>query len=381
MKTLHLASFHGNIGDNAQVNGLKYILREDLSIDLKYYCEEIRSYYHNIQKAAFDEYFIKKVNQFELFLVGGGGFFDMNFDYSITGSTLNWSENFINEIKIPIVFYGLGCNQLSDPNPKCIPKFEKFLETLANKENVLISVRNDGSKEVIEKNFPSNYGEIVYEVPDSAFHYKIKKSTKILLNPIISCNQINIGFCLAGDLINQRYHNSSTSLKSLQKEIIALLKNNMNIHIIFFSHISQDLYYAQKIAKDIPNNLKKTRIHILPCVQGEGNADSIFQIYKQCNLIISNRFHGVVVPLSMGKKCIALRDFASRKISSLVKKLNLTAFKLEVELFFEGFSDLIMVNLKNGNNISRLSDNHKKNMRRQNKLFNKKIESMLVENN
>ena len=78
MKILHVASFKGNIGDNASHMGFYKILKLHL-IDFKVKKIEIRKFYKNYKKSdalSFDDKFVESINNYDLCIIGGGGFLD-----------------------------------------------------------------------------------------------------------------------------------------------------------------------------------------------------------------------------------------------------------------------------------------------------------------
>ena len=74
-KVAHIASFKGNIGDILNHEGFYYSFDDILSnaiID-KF---EIRRFYLNASdRLYFDSSFAKKLNSYDLIILGGGGFF------------------------------------------------------------------------------------------------------------------------------------------------------------------------------------------------------------------------------------------------------------------------------------------------------------------
>ena len=70
IKILHLASFNGNIGDNASHKGLEYILNKFLK-SYKLTKIEMRNFYGTYRlkdKKSFNQDFINLVNKFDLFI-------------------------------------------------------------------------------------------------------------------------------------------------------------------------------------------------------------------------------------------------------------------------------------------------------------------------
>ena len=77
MKILHVASFKGNVGDNANHNGLRHKLASVLNVPLDYDEIEIRRFYMKYDgpdKLKFDMKFAELANQYELVIIGVGNF-------------------------------------------------------------------------------------------------------------------------------------------------------------------------------------------------------------------------------------------------------------------------------------------------------------------
>ena len=100
MKIIHLASFNGNVGDMINHIGFYNNIRKYVTSDITIKQIEIRNYYRSWNEAAFDQNFIDMVNDGDLFVVGGGDFFRIEWDYSLTGTTFNIQ----NELLIKLIF-------------------------------------------------------------------------------------------------------------------------------------------------------------------------------------------------------------------------------------------------------------------------------------
>lgn len=100
---LHIASFSGNIGDVINHYGFYKSFNIDESHIEKI---EIRRFYRNCvgaDKLNFDERLIDKINSKKVLILGGGGFFDVYWNESLTGTTFDMSQKFLDKIKIPVL--------------------------------------------------------------------------------------------------------------------------------------------------------------------------------------------------------------------------------------------------------------------------------------
>src|SRR5699024_7456701 len=108
IKVLHIASFNGNIGDNANHNGLRKNLERYLNRNFNFTEIEMREFYQSWNLRDFNtETFIELCNKNELVIIGGGNFFELKWDYSYTGTTINLSNDTLEKINTPILFFGL----------------------------------------------------------------------------------------------------------------------------------------------------------------------------------------------------------------------------------------------------------------------------------
>lgn len=132
LKVLHLASFNGNIGDNANHNGFYHLFKKNITKNVEFDQLEMRRFYFSWDDRKFDESFVKEVNQYDLLVIGGGNFFDITWPDSATGTTLDLKKSILDKIKTPIFFnaLGLGYGIDKDFNQKAVNKFDDFLSII-----------------------------------------------------------------------------------------------------------------------------------------------------------------------------------------------------------------------------------------------------------
>ena len=327
MKILQLASFSGNVGDNAHVAGLRNSLKHHLGSDLTFQNMEIRCFYKSWNEAHFDHEFAKEVNQYDALIIGGGGIFDMNFPYSVTGTTIDLPNEILDSIQVPVIFYGLGCNQLQDPAKECIVKFRAFLDKVLTENKCLVSVRNDGSLEVIEKYVGHSYSERIHEIPDPGFFFQLDDAYTGMYDSLLKKGEHYMGLCIAGDEAQSRYGDKEHFVIEMGKALQTILKGNPDLNLVFFPHIYQDIAIIYGILKHLPDPTRRLKTLMAPCFQGLHAEQHIFSLYKKCDLVVSNRFHGIVVPVTLGIPSIAFCDLATRKVNKLIEKINLPEYK------------------------------------------------------
>lgn len=360
INALHIASFNGNIGDNANHNGFRRRLLETLNREVSFTNLEMREFYQswNLRNFNSDE-FIELCNNHDLVIIGGGNFFELKWDYSHTGTTINISEETLNRIKTPILFHGVGCDIAKGASKNAIEKFKNFLNQITNDEKILVSVRNDGSYETIKNLYGDVFDKKIYRVPDGAFFME----TKTFDFPEVSNVYKSIGINVVSDMKEIRFDTSKPGhisyndfIESLGNLLNKFLKKTDNYQIILFPHIYSDLIAIYDLINRIEDRYRRTRIVVAPCLTGEGSEEYIFGLYKKCEFIMGMRFHSNVCAISQNIPTIAMSSY--KKIIDLYKEVGLVDRLVEVNKggFEENLDILIDSTINEKNNISKSYD-------------------------
>jgi len=324
-KIVHLASFNGNIGDNAHHNGF-YKSFEEIHGPIDWVQCEIRQFYRSWQDKYFDEEFSSFVNSHDAMIVGGGNFFEICHDYSSTGCTIDFNERFLDGIKIPIFFNALGFDihkGYSDINKK---KFKFFFDNIIHKKDTLVSFRNDGSI----KNFQRVYGhkhDSLHEIPDGGFFTRTVSS---------GTRDDMIGVNLACDMMEMRLTNKDygTFLNELCGVFSSLVKE-FGYKIRLFPHIASDFYIISDFIKKMPDKMMKYNIEVMPYVAGQGAEEEFFGKYRECKLVTGMRYHANVCAFGMGVRTVPLVTYPKLKETYH----GLSADVLTVDACIDNFSE------------------------------------------
>ncbi|MFC4402565.1 polysaccharide pyruvyl transferase family protein [Gracilibacillus xinjiangensis] len=332
IRALHIASFHGNIGDNANHNGFRQNIKETLDCEIDYEEMEMREFYQSWGTRDFNHFeFIDICNRYDLIIIGGGNFFELKWDYSITGTTINISKDSLDKINTPILFNGLGCDLAKGASESAIRKFGSFLDTITKSNKYLVSVRNDGSYNTIKKLYGEKYVDSIHRVPDGAFFLKTKK----FHFPELNNNRKTIGINIVSDMIDIRFNKDLKDgidyhdfINGLSEELNTFLKGNSDYQIILFPHIYSDLKAITDLLEKIDDRYRRTRIVTAPCLTGPGSEEYLFGLYKECEFILGMRFHSNVCSIAQNIPTIALSSY--KKISDLYNELNLSDRVIQV---------------------------------------------------
>ena len=320
MKVLHLASFNGNIGDNANHSGFRPWLESMLGVNVIWTDLEIREFYW--KEKRFDDSFVNFVSDFDLLVIGGGNYFELWVEHSATGTSIDIPPEFFEKIKVPIFFNALGCDEGQGVTTKSVANFTKFLELLVSKPQYLVTVRNDGAMKTLRKHVPEILADKVFVIPDGGFFVEYMKTNAMYLT---NSNK-RIGINLASDMAEIRFKNfgENNGYESFCNEFATMLENlakkDPEIHYFFFSHIFRDLTIISDIISRLSDRLRRTRVSTAPYLSGADGAKHIFGLYQQCNLFLGMRFHSNVCAIAMGIPTIGLCNYP--QINSLYEEVN-----------------------------------------------------------
>jgi polysaccharide pyruvyl transferase WcaK-like protein len=306
MKILHIASFMGNIGDNASHLGFYKLLKKNIS-NYQINKIEIRKFYKNYDKPDrmfFDKEFISHINSFDLCVIGGGGFLDYWVPKSQTGTTIDIDPALLQFISTPTLITSIGSNPHKKVPEGNIKKFRIFLDKVSENKNIKIAVRNDGSIESIRRDIGEKYIDKITEILDHGFFYDVESSFfPIVKQDYVAINitndQVKMLSSIRGEIDIENYH------KELAL-VVDYIVDKLNLHIVFVPHIYSDLRAISDLLENIDDSIIRNHITIAPCIQGDEGVNYLFSIYKKSEFVIGTRFHSNVCSLAMKKFTIGL---------------------------------------------------------------------------
>jgi polysaccharide pyruvyl transferase WcaK-like protein len=305
LRILHVASFIGNIGDNASHIGLQHILNrffENYEIEQV----EIRKFYRNYQlddARKFDVSFIAYANTFDLLIIGGGGFLDYWIENSLTGTTIDLHPELVRTITVPTLIMSVGCMPHREVPKGNLEKFKTFLYAVASNQKVAIAVRNDGSINTLKNILPPEELKNIPEILDNGFYFNTELSRFLPIDDYIS---INITLDQIQMLSNSR---GAIDIDFYKKEMVKVINHialNLNKNIVFVPHIYSDIKAIYEVLECVDDFIVRTKITIAPYLQGDKGANLLFGIYKNSSLVLATRFHANVCAMSMNLPVIGL---------------------------------------------------------------------------
>lgn len=323
MKILHIASHKGNVGDMINHKGF-YILFKDLLGEARIDKVEMRDFYYSAkERKSFDKEYAELINTYDLCVIGGGGYFDVQWDHSATGTTLDFSEEFVDKIEIPVLVNAMGYHEYPGiTNEKMCACFKKILDIIAKKRNWLITVRNDGSIERMKHTYGDLVEQKVCKVPDNGFFCPFD---------FTECPKENVlGLCITNDLFSRDFNNG-ISENEFNGYISCFIEKQIakGWKVMLIPHTPADVAVIGAVLTNLSAEHKRNSIIVASYdANSELAIEQLAWFYSRCNCIIGMRFHSLITGLNLRIPTIALAGHA--QIKALFDDLNLEEYCVKV---------------------------------------------------
>lgn len=320
IRVLHLASFDGNVGDNANHNGFYKYLKKIPGLEFNIQSLEIREFYR--KKRFFDESFVSLANKFDLLIVGGGNYFELWVEHSPTGTSFMIQPDLFKKIEPPVFFNALGVDPGQGATSESCKKFENFLSIVLDEPKNFVSVRNDGSLQALKDYLGPEYSSKVFWTPDAGITVDVDDEFE-LFDDGRQFAAIN----LAGDMLETRFPGTSGLIdttyfiRSFAKLSEKILTEGLVDELLFVPHIYKDLAITNSVLENISDSAVRSKISVAPLLHGEGAERKIFALYKNAKIALCMRFHANLCSIGLGTPTIGLCNY--RQIDQLYREINL----------------------------------------------------------
>lgn len=310
MKILHVASFRGNIGDNANHKGFRPWFEELLAKQADWQEFEIRDVYRKMQ--AFDASFADLANDADIVVIGGGNYFELWVENSPTGTSISIGDDVLRNIRTPILFNALGVDDAQGYTQVTIDRFNSFMGRLLASDQFLVSVRNDGAYATLKRHVGGLPLDKVLCLPDGGFFADYSLNPSARVGSAQRAWRPRIGVNLAGDMLERRFpggdgaHTYASFLAEMADAIARIWRDWPEAQFIFFPHIFRDLNIYADVLGLLPDQLRRNQVAVSAYDSGPAAAQSAFAGYAKCDVVLAMRFHANVVPIGNGVPTVGL---------------------------------------------------------------------------
>lgn len=304
LRVLHVASFTGNIGDNANHIGFRGWFESLTDRAVIWTSLEIREFYW--KERQWDDSFVELANAHDLLIIGGGNYFELWVETSPTGTSIAIRPETFAKLRTPIFFNALGVDPGQGVPDASQKKFTAFIDNLLSSSQYLVSVRNDGAHNNMRRYIGDARTDKVHRIPDGGFFIP---SPRPATKPD---GILRIGINIASDMPEFRFSGFSNSqgiigfTKEMASAVHAIGMNHPDAEFVFLPHIFRDIDIISQVISHLPDRLRRTRLAIAPYGCGDDAARTSMSIYASCDLVLAMRFHANVCPIGMGVQTLGL---------------------------------------------------------------------------
>lgn len=401
---LHLANHHStNIGNGALVSGTERVLREDFRTPVTFEPEAWDDYNFTPDK-RFDRAFVERVNAHDALLVGAVIAINGRHYLRSAGMRLDLPLELWPEIRCPIVFYGISYRCWPQQRFYHLDKFRQSMSWLLNASNVLFSVRNDGTKEWMERTL-GHALDNVDEIPDPALYVETKDYWHPQLVPgrkniVVALNNEDEIFRFGGPLrefvwrlVGDRFDEADlvklwrfvpdwrVRRRHIVKRIAAAMTRiaeRWDANFILCPHYLDDFKMIGELFDELPPGLAHQNVVSFGLVKVPNSA-YFYDLYSKADLAISMRVHSMSPSIGVGTPMIALST--QPRLDMFMRDARLDNNLLDV--FDDGLTEKLIVRadaiLSNPTPTRESFQRTRQAMRTRTAAFNRKAEDFIAE--
>lgn len=300
---IHLANFNStNIGNGALISGLESTIEEDFSQPVNWQREAWDDYTFRI--LDFDQSFVDKVNQSDGLIVGGAVTFNGRDYNNRTGTRFELPLEMWSELTKPVVFYGLSYRHWQGQTYHHTDKLKATIEKMLSSKNMLLTVRNDGTKQWLREITGIDSDDIL-EIPDSAVFVQAEEGEYPEIaddarNIMISFNdedahlRYNEQLSVKGEIDRSRDHVLDSMVTAIER-----LADKYPVNLILCPHYFDDFRMMSTFIERIRPRLAHQKMVSTGLVRVP-YTKLFYGRYKKADLAISMRVHSMSPCIGLG---------------------------------------------------------------------------------
>ena len=331
LNLIHLANFNStNIGNGALIKGLESTLEEDFPCLIHWQREPWDNYTFGL--IDFDEAFVEKVNASDGLIIGGAVTFNGRDYNNHTGTRFELPFELWSKVTKPIVFYGLSYRHWQGQTYHHVDKLKMTIEKILASENMILAVRNDGTKSWLRGMTGIDSSGIV-EVPDSAVYVSAQKHgyyAEILdgvKNIIVSFNDEDMSY-----RFDQNYSVPGVSNRSrdyIIDELVTGLEkiaDNFPVNFILCPHYFDDYRFFSHFIERVNPRIAHQRMVSTGLCRIK-DSDLFYGRYSNVDLSISMRVHSMSPCIGLGTPMIAYTT--QNRMIDFIERIGLSQFAVD----------------------------------------------------
>jgi polysaccharide pyruvyl transferase WcaK-like protein len=324
LRVLHAATHDHNIGDGALVAGMQATLREDLGREIDFEPLDVlaaklsgrRNMLPDVEPGELDE-------RYDLVLVGGGGMIEGGKGNYLSGINFNFRLELLEKTTVPWVFYALGFNHFRRSVFFHKRRLARLIE-LVDRRGLLFSVRNDGSRQRLERllgPLPA-----VRSIPDPGLWVPTRPSPR----PELAEDRPNLLVQLAGDRPRKRFGRRLRRSLARLAAVLCDLADRRGVRLVFAPHLLGDLPLYAALLEAMPVRVVREACTLGPVLKGAAAAPDFFELYRRADLVVGMRGHSVICAVGLGTPVVGLATHD--KVGGFLAEVGLEDWAVDLDL-------------------------------------------------
>jgi len=298
---IHLANFNStNIGNGALALGLERVVAEDFGAEISWHREAWDDY--TFDKKSFDEQFVDLVNAHDGLIVGGAVAINGRHYLRNAGMRVDLPLELWHTIRRPVAFYGISHRHWPGQPFHNLDQLQSVLSHLLDRDDVLFSVRNDGTKGWLEGLLGWS-SERILEVPDPAMYVP----ATVRDYPEIIEGRPNVIIGLNGEDSEHRFAGAGARARIVSAIAGAMerIATEFDANLILVPHYLDDYgMIAEFYAHMSPQIAHQSTISTgLARVK---DTETFYGLYRRADLAISMRVHSMSPAIGLGVPTLAV---------------------------------------------------------------------------
>jgi polysaccharide pyruvyl transferase WcaK-like protein len=287
---LHLINGRSaNVGNGALTEGAELVLNEDLQRPIQWNRLAWDDYTFGLKH--FDREFVAQINnESDGMIIGGAVAINGREFYANAGMRFNLPQDLWDEIRKPLVFYGLSYRHWNGQPYHHADRLRWTLKYILERDDMLLGLRNDGTREWLAKNFDI-VSDRFHVVPDPAVFLPADEDTEY---PEFEDGKPNVILALNDEDWVGRYGTSERRLAVLKAIVPAIEKMliKWDANLILAPHYFDDCRMLADFIDLCQPALAHQRMIATGLARIKGSR-YFYGRYRRADLVISMRVHSM----------------------------------------------------------------------------------------
>lgn len=339
LNLLHLVNLRSaNVGNGALTLGVERLMTEDLRQTLRF--ERLAWDDYSFGLVPFDGDFVARINRSDGLIVGGAVALHGRAYCANAGMRLDLPFELWNEIRRPVVFYGISHRHWKGKPYHHADKLRTAFDAILSREDMLLGLRNDGTREWLESTLGYRSDRFV-TVPDPAVFVPFDFGDY----PELESGRPNIVLAFNDEDRADRYgtpERRMSVITALARAMERILETS-DANLVLAAHYFDD----NRMMADFIDACRPQIAHQRMVMVGStriGGCRKFYGRYSKADLVVAMRVHSMSPAIGLGVPMVPL--VTQERMTGFLRDVSLG--DLAVDAFAPDMTDRLVVAVRDG---------------------------------